>query len=317
VIFLPRVRRRRSENHLYHITCRSISEIDLFPTPEDKEYYLALLQRYIRKNLCKIYAYCLMDNHMHIFLDTQGFDISKFMLSLNTAYVVYYNRKYNRHGHLFQGRFVSTVVESGASSRRLCAYIHNNPKDIDGFEGREEYYPYSSFGIYCGHCLDEFDILTQNTILGLFDHDIHKARQKQRDYVIMMKNTPSEAVVEEQETEATRNEYRNEKQSVLRYEKVEELVSMIASSEEKPFYIRLRAKYIRSCSSIRSFVVYVLRTLCDQTYSQICKFIGNISLSGVSRLVSSGFDLVCRSEKYQAIFYDLISGNQSILTEKN
>ena len=228
------------------------------------------------------------------------------MLSLNTSYVVYYNKRYNRHGHLFQGRFVSAVVDSDAYSRRLCAYIHNNPKDVVGFDGREEYYPYSSFGIYCGHCLDKYGILSQDTILGLFDQDAAQARRKQRDHVIAMKNTPLEAMIEEQETEASRNEYRSEKQSILRYEKTEEVISRIASAAEEPFYVRLRAKYIRSCSSIRSFVVYVLRTLCDQTYSQICKFIGNISMSGISRLVASGFDLVCENKKYEAIFSQLI-----------
>jgi len=305
---LPRVPRKKSESHLYHITSRSISETDLFRTKEDKDYYLSLLQRYIKKNLCKIYAYCLMDNHMHMFLDTQGFDVSKFMLALNTAYVVYYNRRYKRHGHLFQGRFVSTIVDSDASARRICAYIHNNPKDIDDFEGKEEYYPYSSFGIYCGHYSDKYDILSQDTILDLFDPVVEEAKRKQRDYVISMKNTTIETRIKEAEMESAANEYRSEKQSILRYDKIEDVISLIASSEEEPLQIRLKAKYIRSCSSIRSFVVYVLRTLCDQTYRQICKFIGNISMSGISRLVSVGFDLVCKNKKYQNMFYDLIYG---------
>ena len=84
---MPRAARKKSDESMYHIMCRSISEVNLFQCDEDKDYYLSLLKRYIKKYHCRIYAYCLMGNHVHIYIDPCGFDISSFMRSLNCAYV--------------------------------------------------------------------------------------------------------------------------------------------------------------------------------------------------------------------------------------
>ena len=73
---MPRTARKKSSECKYHIMSRSISEVDLFRCDEDKKYYLALLKRYIDKYHCKIFSYVLMDNHVHIFIDPCGFDIS-------------------------------------------------------------------------------------------------------------------------------------------------------------------------------------------------------------------------------------------------
>lgn len=144
VLFMPRFARFKSPEYIYHIMCRSISEINLFrddDDDDDKNYYLALLKKYKEKFHCKIYAYCLMDNHLHCHFDPQGFDISKFMLCVNTSYVLYYNKKYNRHGHVFQGRYESRVISSDTYNLAVSAYVHNNPKDVEGYRGRECEYP--------------------------------------------------------------------------------------------------------------------------------------------------------------------------------
>ena len=107
---MPRKAREKSPESVYHIMCRSESEFLLFRDDEDKDYYLDLIKRYTDKYKCSLYAYCLMDNHLHLHLDPKGFDVSKFMHSLNTAYVRYYNKKYQRHGHVFQERFQSKIL---------------------------------------------------------------------------------------------------------------------------------------------------------------------------------------------------------------
>jgi len=107
---MPRKAREKSPESVYHIMCRSESQFWLFRDDEDKDYYLDLLKRYTDKYKSILYAYCLMDNHLHLHLDPKGFDVSKFMHSLNTAYVRYYNKKYQRHGHVFQERFQSKIL---------------------------------------------------------------------------------------------------------------------------------------------------------------------------------------------------------------
>jgi putative transposase len=123
---MPRFARIKSPEYIYHVMCRSISEFNLLRDEDDKNYYLTLLKKYNKKFHCKIYAYCLMDTHQHMHIDPQGFDISKYMLCVNTSYVLYYNKKYNRHGHVFQGRYESRVVSNDGYSLAVSAYIHNN-----------------------------------------------------------------------------------------------------------------------------------------------------------------------------------------------
>lgn len=186
---MPRSARKKSEKYMYHFMSRSISEIDLFKNDDDKNHYLRLLKNYKDKFQCRIYAYCLMTNHVHVFIDTQGFDISKFMLCLNTAYVCYFNKKYKRHGHLFQGRFTSTVINNDLRALRLSAYIHNNPKDIITYSEKEDVYPYSSYRIYIGKGKDKLDILDTKYILFLFNINVSIAMKQYRNYVLSMKRT--------------------------------------------------------------------------------------------------------------------------------
>ena len=94
---MPRKAREKHNEAIYHIMCRSESEFLLFRESIDKDYYLGLLKKNSDKYKCSIYAFCLMDNHLHLHLDPKGFDISKFMHIMNTSYVLYYNRKYKRN----------------------------------------------------------------------------------------------------------------------------------------------------------------------------------------------------------------------------
>jgi len=82
---MPRAARKKETEGIYHVMARSISEFNLYPDDDDKEYYLNLLAKYRKKYKCKVYGYCLMTNHVHIHVDPCGFDISKFMQCLNLA----------------------------------------------------------------------------------------------------------------------------------------------------------------------------------------------------------------------------------------
>ena len=124
---------------------------------------------------------------MHI--DPQGFDISKYMLCVNTSYVLYYNKKYSRHGHVFQGRYESRVVSNDGYNLAVSAYIHNNPKDVEGYNGREYEYPFSSMGIYLGQKKDILGLIDRGFILGLFNlTDPIKAVQQYYEFVQKQKD---------------------------------------------------------------------------------------------------------------------------------
>lgn len=94
----------------------------------------------------ELIAFCLMPNHFHmILLELKEGGISKFMQRLLNAYTKYFNAKYGRSGHLFEGRFKSVHVDTDEYLDYLSAYIHLNPRELRGFNGREIKYAWSSF----------------------------------------------------------------------------------------------------------------------------------------------------------------------------
>lgn len=163
-----RPNRKKSPKYRYHVRVRGFTEVPLFRDNEDKEKYLFLFKKYAKKNNCKIYGYCFMTTHGHFFVDPMGYDISNLMHDVNMCYAQYYNKKYNRHGPVFWGRFDSDPVCSDAYCLALSAYIHNNPKDIIGYRGREEYFYYSSYGIYAGLRENKDNFVDTGFILRLF-----------------------------------------------------------------------------------------------------------------------------------------------------
>jgi REP element-mobilizing transposase RayT len=304
---MPRAARIKSEDSMYHIMCRSISEINLFQSDEDKAYYLTLLKRYKEMHNCKIYAYCVMDNHVHFYINPCKFDISTFMRCVNSAYVSHFNKIYDRHGTLFQGRFASSIVDNDTYSLTLSAYIHNNAKDLPGYAGKEEFYQYSSYGIYTGYRKDIDGLLDTEFLLEIFSEDASAARNKFKAFTESMRDTGIMKEVDENIMRSyTENEYRSEKKQVIRYQKSDELLSKISEILGEKLSDRIRTKHSRETSKNRAFTVYAMRTLCGYTYKKICETIGNMSMSGISRLSTEGFKLLKREARYQNAFNSLI-----------
>jgi REP element-mobilizing transposase RayT len=304
---MPRMKRKKYDGAVYHVMSRSISERNLFGCNEDKDYYLNLLKRYKDQYHCNIYAYILMDNHVHLFINPNGFDISKFMHSLNSAYVWYFNKRYPRHGPLFQGRFASRIVDNDTYALTLMAYIHNNAADLPGYAGSEETYRYSSYGIYTGDLEDDRHIVNTRFLLKIFSRNKDTARRKCHEFTRSMKGTGIMKEVDGSIIRAyTENEYRDEKKILLRDGKPDDIIRKIAGIPGTGTVENLRAKRIREASGTRAFVTYVLKVLCGYTYKMICEYIGNMSVSGISRLFREGFRLTNSNAMYRSAFNALI-----------
>ena len=300
---MPRAAREKSSESIYHVMSRSISEVDLFQCDDDKDYYLSLIKRYKEKHKCSIYAFCLMDNHTHLFINPKGFDISTFMHCLNSAYVSYFNRKYNRHGHLFQGRFASTIVDSEAYIFSLSAYIHNNPKDIEGYNGREYLYPYSSYGIYLGINKDVNDLVDKEFILEQFSTIPEKAISLYHRFTMNMNDTGVWNKIDKDIVTAyVKSEYRSEKKTIARDLEPDVLVKRILEVLDNENSEFIKNKYSRKSSNIRAFTTYTMRVLCGYKFREICGYIGNMTMSGITKLSMKGFMLTTREERYRKAF---------------
>jgi len=94
-------------------------------------------------------AFCLMPNHFHLIVrEAKEKGISKYMQRVLDAYTKYFNEKYNRSGHLFQGPYQIVHVESNEQLIYLSAYIHRNPRELRKWRDREKNYPWSSYQDY-------------------------------------------------------------------------------------------------------------------------------------------------------------------------
>ncbi len=144
-------RRPRIENiGYYHIVNRGVEQRVVFKEKEDFEQFETLMCFYAKNFGVVIHNYCLMSNHYHLLIEITHPNLSKFMRQLNMNYAIYFNKKYKRSGHLWQGRFKSWYVTDEAYLYTLMRYIEQNPlkanmiKDI-------VHYPYSSYHYFLDH----------------------------------------------------------------------------------------------------------------------------------------------------------------------
>lgn len=119
--------RRKSYTGIYHIMLRGINRQTIFEDDVDKERLLETIERYKRKSGFKLYGYCLMDNHIHLLMQEMEETVSETIKRISSSYVYWYNSKYERHGHLFQGRFKSENVDTVHYFTMVLRYIHQNP----------------------------------------------------------------------------------------------------------------------------------------------------------------------------------------------
>ena len=121
-------RRKHGESDIYHVITRGVGKQNIFEEDVDNRYYLNLMRKLARKEGVVIFAWCLMDNHTHLLAQAPLEIMSSFMQNLSAAYATYYNEKYDRVGHLFQGRFLSEPVEGDDHFLTVLRYIHQNPQ---------------------------------------------------------------------------------------------------------------------------------------------------------------------------------------------
>ena len=144
---MPRSPRIYGISGYYHIILRGIGKQLIFEEDADFLCFLSICKKLLGEEDFKIFAYCLMDNHIHLLVHSDS-GLSRIMKRMAGKYATYFNRKYDRAGHLFQDRFKSKPLENLNSILRVTFYIHNNPEKA-GICSREQY-RWSSWQEYAG-----------------------------------------------------------------------------------------------------------------------------------------------------------------------
>ncbi|AZO93407.1 transposase [Halocella sp. SP3-1] len=123
---MPRQKRKQSETGIYHVMLRGINRKTIFVADEDNKRFIQAVNRAKRNGNFLLYAYCLMGNHVHLLIK-ENEKIGKSIKRIAVSFVQWYNKKYDRYGHLFQNRFKSEAVEDDTYLLVVLRYIHQNP----------------------------------------------------------------------------------------------------------------------------------------------------------------------------------------------
>ncbi|WP_371378061.1 transposase [Sporomusa aerivorans] len=124
---MSRKPREKSSSGIYHIVLRGVNRQSIFEDDEDRLKLLEVLAKCKNISQCRLFAYCLMDNHVHILLQEVQEPISTIIQRVSSSYVIWFNSRHDRCGHLFQERFSSEAVETDSYFLTVLRYIHQNP----------------------------------------------------------------------------------------------------------------------------------------------------------------------------------------------
>ena len=178
---MARKPRIQFEGAFYHVITRGNQRQKIFRNEEDYRQYLEILAKY--KNLCKhrLYAYVLMNNHVHLLIETRQTPLSKILQGINQSYTVWFNKRYKTVGHLFQGRYKAILCDRDKYLLSLVKYIHLNPVRARLVKTPEQY-AWSSHRAYIKAAGES--IVDEEQVLRMFSEDKGRARRLYQAYVI-------------------------------------------------------------------------------------------------------------------------------------
>lgn len=163
---MPRRPRKLYDKAWYHVMNRGANHQNIFFSLDDRDIFLGLLDHISNEYSMEIHAYCLMTNHFHLLAHTPKGNLDDGMRYLSSVYTMRINKKYERDGALFRGRYHAKNVEKDNYFIWSSKYIHDNPVDagITDFPGN---YPWSSYSAYIGK-KEKPNWLHTDKILGCF-----------------------------------------------------------------------------------------------------------------------------------------------------
>jgi REP element-mobilizing transposase RayT len=165
----------------YHVINRGNYQEKIYFNDRDKEKFLEYLEKAAERFSVIFHGYCLMSNHYHLLIQTPDSNLSMAMQWINVSYATYFNRKRDRHGHLFQGRFKAILIDADEYLKHLSRYIHLNPVRAKMVSSPADY-PWSSYRAFIGkEKVPRY--LETDWLLSTFGKTKKQARQSYMDFV--------------------------------------------------------------------------------------------------------------------------------------
>ena len=187
---MARPLRIQYEGGLYHVTLRGNERKAIVRDDDDRHRFVDALGASVLRHGVILHLYCLMDNHAHLVVETPHANLSPFMQNFQTRYIVWFNRRHQRSGHLMQGRYGARLVEADRYLLQLSRYLHLNPvrtqtaEKLAVAEQRQllRRYRWSSYLSYIGDA-GRPEFLTERPILEQVGGRGRQQRERYRQYV--------------------------------------------------------------------------------------------------------------------------------------
>jgi len=183
LVYLEMARKPRVEfpGGLYHVISRGNDRRAIFRDDGDRKQFLELLAKYRKQQGFRLFAFVLMTNHFHLLIETSSVPLSKTMQQFLGSYTRYFNRRYHRVGHLFQGRYKAILCETDPYLLELIRYIHLNP--VRSKIVRDPVaYRWSSHRVYLGK--EERDFVDVSAVLKMMGKGLTVARKAYSKFVL-------------------------------------------------------------------------------------------------------------------------------------
>lgn len=278
------------EGAFYHITSRGNERKEIFNNESDKAKFIDYLKQAFERFKVIIHVYCLMDNHYHLLMETPQANLSKAMHFINSGYTMFYNKKYRRTGHLFQGRYKSILVDKDNYATALSSYIHLNPVRAKIVKSPEEFI-WSSYRYYVNTISANQQFLNTDLILGYFDKEEEVAKNKYREFVERyreekVKDPLSEAV---EGTILGNPEFiKWIKEGFVNIRKSDRELTIIKRLKDENTTVntikeRIKEEGFKSEKLRKSIEIYLIHKYTEKGLKDIQKFYPELSISGISQ----------------------------------
>lgn len=162
---------------IYHVSIRGNRRFAIFYDDYDRRAFLEWLEETCLKYPFILHSYCLMTNHIHLQIETIDHHIKDIMKMLNSNYAIYFNKRHDLVGHVFQGRYRADIIDSARYFLEVSRYIHLNPVEAKIVNSPQDY-PWSSYAAYITD-----DVNPHIVTIGVLSHFPEPAKEHYRNFV--------------------------------------------------------------------------------------------------------------------------------------
>lgn len=274
---------------LYHVMVRGNNKETVLLDDLQKNKYLSILTRYKKMFDFKLYAFCIMDNHVHLLVEVNETPLSSIMQRIQQVYTQWYNYTFDRTGHVFQQRYKALLCDKDSYLLKLVKYIHYNPVRSDLAKGIN--YPWSSHRYYS---VEQIDTLVDTTfVLNMFSPDMEKAIVQYSQYLKHKpENKDYEDTVEVPELIQNTEHDKLEQEDTLSFD---DLIELVCRNEGISKELIINKDKTQKVSNARKAIIILSNKYCSISNIKLAEHL-NLAPSMTSRIKAKRFKQTAKVE---------------------